>query len=96
MRLELLDEIVFEQEGVFFGLDHGVLQRIDVLHKRPGLAVELLGRPEILRNAALEIFRLADINHGAARIQIAVNTWIVGEFSYFLSDIHRKIVPLYF
>ena len=96
MGLELLDEVVLEQEGVFFGLDHGIGQVGDVLDERAGLAVKLLRRAEILRNAPFQVLGLAHVDDLSGCVEVAVDARVVRKIFYFLSDIHRKILSLLF
>ena len=77
-RPELLDEVVLQQQGLALGVGHRDLDAGDLadqclrLDAEPGLA-------EVARHALLQVARLADIEHLAARIQHAIDTRPGGE-----------------
>ena len=86
--LELFDEVVFQQEGVFFGGNDGVHQVGDLADHGAGLAVQRLRRAEVLRHAALEVLRLADIDHRPFLVQKAVDPGGMGQIFDFFTDFH--------
>ena len=88
MGLQLLDEVVFQQQRIFFRLDHGIVEVGDMFDQRARLAVQLFRRPEILGDTPFEVFCLAHIDDGAAGVEVAVHARIVRKICYFISDIH--------
>ena len=78
LRLILLDEGVFQQQSLPFGIDHGGLDVADLGDQHPHLGGVVVF-VEIGGNAPFEVFGLTDINHLAILIEIAVHARLGGE-----------------
>ncbi len=75
----LLDEVVLEQQRFGLGVGGRDLHRYRVLHERPRLRRQLVGRAEVARHAFLEIARLAHVEHLTAGIEHAVDAGLAGQ-----------------
>ena len=74
LRLELLDKVVFKQEGIGFSIYDRVLG-IRYLRDHDGsLAGQPLGRDEILRHPLVQVFGLAYINDIPLGVIISVDS----------------------
>ena len=76
-RLQGLDEIVLQQQGLALGAGHGDLDVPDEGHH--DLDAPVVGPAEIAGDAALEVLGLADVEHFASAIQHAVDPGGLGE-----------------
>ena len=75
-RIVLLDETVFQQQGVLFGVDNGIGNVVNLTHQNLGLEpVNLL--MEIGGNTALQTLGFAYINNGVRIVIELVASWFL-------------------
>ena len=81
--LELLDEVVFEQQGVRLAVDHRVLNIRNLAYQDARFDVEPLGGYKVLMDAFIEVFGLAYVNNSPGRVAVAVHAGAVWQKLYF-------------
>ena len=89
-RLVLLDQIVFQQEGVGFGLHHGILRVGDLADEDARLPVKARRVDEILGHPFVEVLGLADIDYRPVGIVITVHARRMRKQRYLLSYVHSS------
>ena len=72
--LVLLDEVVLQQQGVRLRTDDRELGVGNLRNEDAGLAVEPLGRDEILGNTLVQVFRLAHIDDIPLGVIVTIDT----------------------
>ena len=77
-RLVFLDEVVLQQEGVFFRLDHNVAYVGNLAHEHACLARRVL-LAEIGIDAPLQILCLTDVDDDPVLVQVLVDAGAVGQ-----------------
>ena len=82
-RLALLDEVVFEREGLAFVVDEDVVEVDGLAHERAGLGVGLRGLEQIGADARAQVLRLADVDDLALGVLVEVDPGPVGRVRIF-------------
>ena len=88
--LVLLNEVVFQQQGVSLGIYHGVLRVRYLGHKYAGFGVEPLRGHEVLRHPLVQVLCLAHIYDLALGVVVAVNSGGMREELYLFLYGHKK------
>lgn len=78
-RLILLDEVVFEQEGIDLGGDNSKPEIVDMADEHLDFGSMVVVAHEIRTDATLEILGLANINHLASLIQMLIDARCFGD-----------------
>ena len=87
-RLALLDEVVFERQGLVLVGDGDVFEVDGLAHERAGLGVGLRGGEEIAAHACTQILGLADVDDLALGVLVEVTAGARGQGTDFLQEIH--------
>ena len=86
----LLDEVVFQQEGIGFTVHHGIRGIGNFRHQDAGFRVQTLRRHKILRHPLVKVFRLSYIDNLSLGVIVSVDTGGMGKKGYFFSDCHPE------
>ena len=88
-RVELLDELAFEQHGLGVGLHHVPVEVVDGLDE--GVELEVPAHAprslKILGDAAAEVARLADVNHRAEAVLVQIHAGPVRHLRELAADV---------
>ena len=94
--LVLLDEVVFQQQGVFLGVDHDVAYVRNLGDEQARLARVVLA-VEVAGHAAFQVLRLAHVDDGALGVEVLVDAGAFGQVVHdarqvgvVLEDVHEK------
>ena len=79
LGLVLLDEVVFQQEGIGFGVHHRELGIGNLAYQDAGFGVQALRGHEILRHTLVEVFGLAYINHRSLGVIVSIHAGGMGK-----------------
>ena len=89
LGLVLLDEVVFQQEGVGLGIHHGKLCVGNLAYQDARLGVQALRRHKVLGHAFVQVLGLAHIDNLPLSVIVAVHAGRMREEGYFLFYGHR-------
>ena len=89
-RLALLDEIVFEREGLVLVGDENVFEIDGLAHERAGFGVGLRGLEQIGAHARAEIVGLAHVDDFALGVLVEIHAGLGGQGADFLVEIHEE------
>ena len=89
-RLALLDEVVFEGEGLVLIGDKDVFDIDGLAHERAGFGVGLRGFKQIGAHARAEIVGLAHIDDFALGVLVEIHAGLGGQGADFFVEIHEK------
>ena len=84
----LLDEIVFQQQGIRLAVNHRVLEVCNAGYQYGCLRGEAGRIDEILRDTLVEVLGLAHINDGSRGVIVTVNARGVRQKAYFFLEGH--------
>ena len=87
-RLELLDKIVLQQQGISLRLNDSILSIGNLRDHHRSLAGQALRRNKILRDPLMEIFCLTHINNIPLGVIISIDAWGMWKQFYLIPDIH--------
>ena len=77
MRLKPLDKVVFEQEGIGFGVHHDIFHVVYV--RDHGAYLAFLFLVEIRIDAPFEVLGLAHVDNRALLVEILVHARLLGK-----------------
>lgn len=78
-RLVLLDERIFKQECIKFGVNDGEFDFPNLLDQFSSFGVVVLNAGEIATYSVLEVFRFSYIDDGIEFVEIAIYSRLFGE-----------------
>ena len=87
-RLALLDEIVFEGQGLVLVGDEDVFEIDGLAHQRAGLRVGLRGFKQIGAHAGAQVLGLAHIDDFALGVLVEIHAGLGGQGADFLVEVH--------
>ena len=98
-RLALLDEVVFEGEGLVLVGYEDVVEVDGLAHERAGLGVGLRSLEQIGTDARAQVIRLAHVDHFAVGILVEIHAGLGWQAADFLVQVHgatwaAKTAPL--
>ncbi len=88
-RLALLDEIVFEGEGLVLVGDEDVFEIDGLAHQRAGFGVGLRGLEQIGAHARAQVVGLAHVDDLALGVFVEIHAGLGGQGADFLVEIHE-------
>ena len=91
-RLVFLDEVVLQQQGVFFGVDHDVADVGYLAHQYAGLAGPVVA-VEVGGDSPFQIFGLSNVDDGSFAVQVLVDAGAFGQVQH---DAFQVVVELQF
>ena len=87
--LVLLDEVVFEGEGLFFVFDDDVVEVGGFGDEGTGFGFREAVVGEVVADAGAEVLRFADVDDVAEGVFVEINARQEGQLRHFLAEIHR-------
>ena len=94
-RLVLLDERIFEQEGIFLRIHDGVGDVSDLRNEQCRLSALLL-LVEVRRNATLQVFGLSDVDNRPFVVIILVAPRLLGEVLHDAFEVRFECLAFFF
>ncbi len=89
-RAERLDQVVLEQQCLGFAAHHRGLEPRDAFdHQADARACMVL--LEVARHALPEVARLADVEHGAGRVEVAIDTRPLRQRGHFREQVRAAV-----
>ena len=88
--LALLDEVVFEGEGLVLVGHEDVFEIDGLAHQRAGFGVGLRGFKQVGAHARAEVVGLAHIDHFALGVLVEIHAGLGGQGADFFVEIHEK------
>ena len=87
-RLALLDEVVFEGQGLVLVGDEDVVEVDGLAHERAGFGVGLRGLKQVGADARAQVLGLADVDDLAFGVLVEVHAGLGREEPDFLEEVH--------
>ena len=89
-RLALLDEVVFESQGLVLVGDEDVVEVDGLAHQRAGFGVGLRGFKQVGADARAQVVGLADVDDLALGVLVEVHAGLGGQGADFLVEVHGE------
>ena len=93
--LVFLDQIIFQQQCIFFRIHHDVSDVGNLAHEHPRLA-RLVLFAEIRINPSLQILRLSNVDNRSLLVQVLVNARLLRKVGYNSLQIFTSFAFLFF
>ena len=90
-RLALLDEIVFEGEGLVLVGDEDIFDVNRLAHERAGFRIGLRGFKQVRTNARAKVVGLAHVDDVAFGVLVEVDAGLGGQRADFFEEIHGEV-----